>query len=92
MQPQWIDGLRREAFAQQLDGHCATAADIATVENAAGSPHFFQRHVATRAGERDVVRHSATHVNVIASEVEAATQPRRLSGRCQAFNPVAEFR
>jgi hypothetical protein len=49
MLPQWIDGFRREAFAQQLDRHGATAADIATVENTAGSPHIFQRHLAPRA-------------------------------------------
>jgi len=29
------------------------------------------------------------NVSVIPSEVEAATQPRKLSGRGQAFNPVA---
>jgi len=29
-------------------------------------------------------------ITVIPSEVEAATQPRKLSGRGQAFNPVAQ--
>src|SRR4029077_3186430 len=35
MQPQWIDRFRRDPLAQQLDRHCTTAADIATIENAA---------------------------------------------------------
>ena len=31
-------------------------------------------------------------ITVIPSEVEAATQPRKLSGRGQAFNPVAQLK
>src|ERR1700757_1689494 len=70
MQPQWVDRFGSEPFAQQLDGHRATAAPIACVENPAGSADFFQRHLAARAGERDVIPHFATPVDVIRSEVE----------------------
>jgi len=31
-------------------------------------------------------------IAVIPSEVEAATQPRKLSGRGQTFNPVAQLK
>ncbi|MFL6553656.1 MAG: hypothetical protein ACJ8LV_09855, partial [Chthoniobacterales bacterium] len=46
---------------------------------------LFQRHLAPRAEERGVVRHSATHVNVIPSEVEEA-RDRALGGFAGSFD------
>src|SRR5256886_1804852 len=40
MQPQRIDGFGSETFAQQFDGHRATAAPTARVQNSAGSAPF----------------------------------------------------